>query len=131
VGEHHGHRPLADGAGDPLGRPVADVARREQPGHARLQGERVAVERPAGGALAVLEQVRAGENVAARVGAHAAVAVQPVRGCPPMQTKRARAGSVSRSTVTAASCPSCAWTAVTWHPRRTSISGCSAMRLSR
>jgi hypothetical protein len=64
VGQGHGHRALADGPGDALGRAVADVARGEQAGDARLEGERVAVERPVLGALAALEQVGAGEALA-------------------------------------------------------------------
>lgn len=67
--ERYGHRALADRAGHPLGRAAAYVSRGEEPRHARLQRERVAVERPIVGPSAVVQQVRAREDVAGAVGA--------------------------------------------------------------
>src|SRR5947209_4996333 len=68
-GERGRHRALADGGRDPLRRSMADVARREETGPARLERERVAVERPAPGPLAAAEeQVGPGEDEACRVG---------------------------------------------------------------
>src|SRR3954454_20033838 len=65
--ERDRHRTVADRAGHPLGRAVADVARREQAGDAGLEREGVPGERPVGRPLAVGEQVGAGEDVARRV----------------------------------------------------------------
>ena len=46
MGQRDGHRAVSDRAADPLGRPVAGFAGREQPRNAGLQRQRVAVERP-------------------------------------------------------------------------------------
>src|SRR6266511_943037 len=68
--ERSRHGALADGAGHPLGGAVADVARREEAGPARLERERVSIERPALGACSAVEQVGAGEDEARPVGDH-------------------------------------------------------------
>src|SRR5919197_6413988 len=64
VRQRHRHRALTHRSAHALRRTVPHVARREQAGHARLERQRVAIEWPAGGALSVLEQVGAGEDVA-------------------------------------------------------------------
>jgi len=56
-----------DRRGNPLDRPVADVARGEHAGEAGLQPERRALERPTRRRLAGSEQVAAGEDVPAVV----------------------------------------------------------------
>src|SRR6185503_20794564 len=63
VGECGRHRALADGPCHALRRPVADVACGEEARHARLERERVAVERPVRGPLACAQEVWPREDV--------------------------------------------------------------------
>src|SRR5262245_6879892 len=64
------HPALPHGGGDALRRAVPHVARREEPDAAGLEGERIAIKRPALLAGAGGEHVPAGEDVAGRVGEH-------------------------------------------------------------
>ena len=82
VHQRDGHRALADRGRDPLDRLGAHVAGHEHAGHARLQVVRLAVERPAGrAALAVDEQVRAGQHEAVARPVDARRPSHSVRGC--------------------------------------------------
>src|SRR3954470_25017897 len=70
AGEDEGgdHRALSHRGGHTLRRAVADVPCGEQAYAARLERERVAVERPALGPVAVCKEVLSGEDVAGAVG---------------------------------------------------------------
>ena len=71
VGKGDGHRAVPHRAGHALDRAGAHVAGREHAGHARLERERVALQRPGLRQRAADPQVRAGEDEAARVERHA------------------------------------------------------------
>ena len=57
IGERHRHRALSNRPGDPLRGAMTDVSGREQARHARLECNRIAVERPALRAATGLEQI--------------------------------------------------------------------------
>src|SRR5829696_4588394 len=61
VDEPDRDRALADGGGDAVHRPVADISRGKDSGHAGLEGERAAPERPA----PVVFEIRSGVNESA------------------------------------------------------------------
>ena len=73
VHQRHGHRALPHRRSDPLHRLMTDVAGDEDPGQARLEVVRVAVEIPAGWPLPVGQKVGSGEHEPARVAPHHAV----------------------------------------------------------
>src|SRR6266487_2326060 len=66
--ERGGHRALADRASDPLRGAMAHIARREQPRAARLQRERIALQRPALRQLVLVHEVAPGDDVALLAG---------------------------------------------------------------
>ena len=65
--ELHGHRSFADSGSHAFHRTVPHIAHGKKAGNIGLQQERIAVERPALGALAVPYQVGAGEDESALV----------------------------------------------------------------
>ena len=73
VDELHGDAALADGAGDEIDGAGAHIANDKDPGHAALQQERVAVNVPALGPFAAVEQLRPGEDEALSVELHGAL----------------------------------------------------------
>ena len=67
VDERHRRGAVTHGSAHALGRAATHVAGREQAGDAGLEGKGVALEWPARRTPAAVEQVGAGEQVAARV----------------------------------------------------------------
>ena len=82
VGERDRHRALADRGRHALRRATSHIARCEQARQARLEGERVALERPARGTAALVEQVGAGEDEAGAIVRTPLSSAQAVRGAP-------------------------------------------------
>src|SRR5947208_2386803 len=70
AGEDEGgdHRALSDRGGDTFRRAVPHVAGGKEPDAARLERERIAIERPAVGRIAGCEQILPGQDVAGGVG---------------------------------------------------------------
>src|SRR5207302_6106470 len=62
------HRPLSHRRGYALRRAVTHVARSEEPDAARLEGKRIAIERPAVGRLVVFQEILSGQDVAGGIG---------------------------------------------------------------
>ena len=128
VDELDGHRPLADPGGDPLDRPAADVAGREDAGHVRLEQERLPGEGPPGHP-AVAARARAGPVTMKPARSRSTMpASHSVRGSAPMKRKSASIGSAARvpaaeSSTVIASRPSVPRTAATLAFRRISTFG--------
>jgi hypothetical protein len=91
--ELDGHGSFPDGARDPLDRSSADITGGEDPGQARLEEVRVAVESPAGclpsSMVALPVGMKPPSSRLTSGGTHS------VRGCWPMNTNRADRGRVS------------------------------------
>src|SRR6266705_5683320 len=66
--ERGDHRAFSNRGGHALRRAVADVACGEEPYAARLERERIAIERPAVGRVARCEEILAGQDVAGSIG---------------------------------------------------------------